>query len=94
MGAVACQTSKHRTAWMSRHPTPRSWQLLGEDQAISQLMLSDALGHTGRIWDHVVAWSKSYMLGEIIVSRQAEMLKRYAAWKRGDPLTVLPPPPE
>jgi hypothetical protein len=76
------------------HPTPRSWQLLGEDRAISQLMLSDALGHTGRIWDHVVGWSNGYMLTEIIASRQVEMLKRYTAWKRSDSLTVLPSPPE
>jgi hypothetical protein len=75
------------------HPTPRSWQLLGEDQAISQLMLSDALGHTGRIWDHIVGWSKGYMLTDIVESRQADMLGRYTSWKSDDPLTALPPPP-
>ena len=76
------------------HPTPRSWQLLGEETAIAQLMLSDALGHTGRIWDHIVGWSKGYMLTEIVASRQSEMLGRYTAWKRDDLLTRLPPPPE
>lgn len=76
------------------HPTPRSWQLLGEHQAISQLMLSDGLGHTGRIWDHVLGWSKGYMLADIVGSQQVEMLRRYTAWKRRDPLTALPSPPE
>ena len=75
------------------HPVPGSWRLLNEDRAIAQLMLSDCLGHTGRIWDHVVGWSIGNLLTDIVGSRSGEMLKRYAAWKRGDPLTVLPPPP-
>jgi hypothetical protein len=75
------------------HPTPRSWQLLGDDGAIAQLMLSDAVGHTGRIWDHIYGWSKGYLLAKIVGARQPEMLERYTAWKRVDPLTLLPPPP-
>jgi len=76
------------------HPTPGSWQLLVDDPAIAQLMLSDCLGHAGRIWDHVVGWAKGYMLADIVASKSDEMLARYTAWKRADPLTVLPPPPD
>lgn len=79
---------------MGGHPTPQSWQLLGDDAAASQLMLSDALGHTGRIWDHVGGWAVARGLPDIVTSRSEEMVMRYRGWKRTDPLTALPPPPE
>jgi hypothetical protein len=75
------------------HPVPTSWVLLNDNIETAQLVLSDSLGHAGRIWDHVTRWAKGHMLGGVIVSRSAEMLNRYAEWKRLDPLTQLPAVP-
>jgi hypothetical protein len=75
------------------HPVPGSWILLNDDAAIAQLMLSDCLGHSGRIWDHMVAWARGHSHGDSILSRAGEMLKRYTRWKKRDLLTLLPPPP-
>lgn len=75
------------------HPVPGSWQLLTEDAAMAQLMLSDCLGHSGRVWDHVIGWAKGHMLGEIVRDKTKEMADKYQHWKEADPLTVLPPPP-
>ncbi len=75
------------------HPVPGSWQLLTEDVAMAQLMLSDCLGHSGRVWDHIVGWAIGHHLGEMVTSHADEMLARYSEWKASDPLTVLPPPP-
>lgn len=75
------------------HPVPSSWQLLTEDAAMAQLMLSDCLGHSGRIWDHVVGWAKGHMLANTVAAKASEMLARYTEWKQTDPLTVLPPSP-
>jgi hypothetical protein len=77
---------------MGGHPTPGPWLLLNDDATIAQLMLSDCLGHSGRIWDHVVRWAKSQSNGVIILARNEGMLKRYSDWKRIDELTSLPPP--
>jgi hypothetical protein len=76
------------------HPVPGSWELLNEDAAIAQLMLSDCLGHSGRVWDHMVGWAKGHAHGGSILSKAAEMLERYSQWKKVDLLTALPPPPE
>lgn len=38
------------------HPVPKAAILLSDDSAISQLLLSDLLGHVGRIWDHRSPW--------------------------------------
>lgn len=75
------------------HPVPGSWVLLNDDVAIAQLMLSDCLGHSGRIWDHAVGWAKSHSHGDPILSKRNEMLERYSEWKKADHLTELPPPP-
>lgn len=75
------------------HPVPSSWQLLTDDAAMAQLMLSDCLGHSGRVWDHVVGWAQSYALGDIVLSKADDMLAKYTEWKATDPLTCLPPPP-
>jgi hypothetical protein len=74
------------------HPVPNSWRLLNDDLAIAQLMLSDCLGHSGRIWDHVVGWAKGHPHGEWILSKGDEMQKRYSQWKKIDLLSALPPP--
>ncbi len=75
------------------HPVPGSWMLLNDDVAIAQLMLSDCLGHSGRIWDHVVGWGRGHSNGEFILSRAREMSERYLQWKKLDRLAMLPPPP-
>lgn len=76
------------------HPVPRSWQLLIGDTAVAQLMLSDCLGHSGRIWDHVVRWSKGTQWADIVASKNKAMLEKYLRWKAIDALTALPPPPD
>ena len=73
------------------HPVPTSWRLLNDDLAIGQLMLSDGLGHSGRIWDHIIGWANGHPHGDSILSRADEMLKRYSRWKKSDLLTTLPP---
>jgi hypothetical protein len=60
---------------------------------ISQLLLSDLLGHAGRIWDHLVRWARDKSYGTPILNRREEMLRRSTAWKERDPLVGLPPPP-
>lgn len=76
------------------HPVPGAWVLLNEDAGMPQLMLSDCLGHAGRIWDHIVGWAKNHMMGDTVLAQAEEMSRRYAEWKRIDPLTALPLPPD
>jgi hypothetical protein len=76
------------------HPVPRSWMLLSDDIAIAQLMLSDCLGHAGRIWDHVVGWAKGQTHpSSPVLSKADEMLNQFREWKSVDLLVNLPPPP-
>lgn len=74
------------------HPVPGSTLLLHGDIAIAAILLSDLLGHTGRIWDHVAAWAKHNSYGPQIHESNEEMARKYAAWKAVDPLVLLPPP--
>ena len=39
------------------HPVPTSAVLLNGETSVSQMLLSDSLGHAGRIWDHLVGWA-------------------------------------
>jgi hypothetical protein len=55
--------------------------LLGGDSAISQLLLSDLLGHVGRIWDHLVRWAAQNGNGEPILTRSRGMSERFGEWK-------------
>jgi hypothetical protein len=75
------------------HPVPGSWALLDDAEATGQLMLSDCLGHAGRVWDHVVRWGADHKLGGLVRASASDMLARYTAWKAADPLAHLPPPP-
>jgi len=74
------------------HPVPGSTVLFKNDKAISQLLLSDLLGHTGRIWDHIAAWAKDGIYGPELLDLNNEMAARYNAWKSVDKLFDLPPP--
>jgi len=40
------------------HPVPQAGILLGGDSAVGQLLLSDLLGHVGRIWNHLAGWAR------------------------------------
>jgi hypothetical protein len=76
------------------HPVPRSSVLLRDDIACGQLLLSDLLGHTGRIWDHVLDWTEqNTWVAPVVIPFREEMLRRYGEWKATDGLTQLPPPP-
>jgi len=76
------------------HPVPGSHILLRGDVGCSQLLLSDLLGHTGRIWNHAVFWAKeNSWAAEFVLRRSKEMARRYNQWVRADGLTDLPPPP-
>ncbi len=76
------------------HPVPGSFILLKRDVALGQLLLSDLLGHTGRIWDHVLDWAAgNSWAAPIIVRRREQMWRKYTEWKQADTLTQLPPPP-
>lgn len=74
------------------HPVPGSAVLLQDSQVLSQLLVADLLGHTGRIWDHLVAWAAGNEWAVPICSRQNSMLSRYVAWKSADGLASLPSP--
>ena len=74
------------------HPTPGSAILLQDNVEVSQLLLSDLLGHTGRIWDYLLDWSASNPWALPIHNRRKEMYARYHRWKKADELVLLPPP--
>jgi len=77
------------------HPVPGGTVLLQDGEAAaSQLLLSDVLGHTGRIWDHIVGWARNNDHGGPVLSRNMKMVERFKVWKEQDPLVELPPPPE
>lgn len=78
---------------MGGHPVPRSAILLNGDEVICQLLLSDLLGHTGQIWDHLLDWSADQSWALPIHSRKESMYLAYRAWKKVDRLVELPLPP-
>jgi hypothetical protein len=76
------------------HPTPLSGALLQGSQSFSaQLLLSDMLGHVGRIWDNIGGWSENNAWATPIHARRLQMYERFSAWKKIDWLTTLPPAP-
>ena len=76
------------------HPVPGAYVLLRKDVSSGQLLMSDMLGHTGRLWDHIRDWATENEWVATLVLRFAdEMSRRYAEWKCTDSLTQLPPPP-
>jgi hypothetical protein len=75
------------------HPVPEAGLLLDNPSRTAQLLLSDMLGHSGRIWDHLVRWADGEVKQDAILSRREQMLERYVAWKKKDFTTRLPAPP-
>jgi len=78
---------------MGGHPVPSSAILLNGDEINCQLLLSDLLGHTGRIWDHLLDWSANQSWALPLHKRKELMFSAYVAWKKVDKLLELPPPP-
>jgi len=75
------------------HPVPLSMILLNDDTAISQLLLSDLIGHVGAIWNHLIGWGRKNANGGPIRDRSREMSIRFQEWNLKDLLVDLPPPP-
>ena len=74
------------------HPVPTGILLLKDDTVVAQLMLSDLLGHAGRIWNHVVAWARSNAFDNGLWELNEGMASKYSAWKAVDKLAAFPPP--
>ena len=79
---------------MGGHPVPGAHILLGDDVGLPQLLLGDMLGHSGRIWDHLVRWASSHSHGASILRNTKEMSAKYNQWKQNDFLAQLPVPPD
>lgn len=75
------------------HPVPNSSVLLRQNKVTCQFLLSDLLGHAGRIWDHLLDWSAGNGWAAPIQSRREGMHERFDLWKKMDELNRLPPPP-
>jgi hypothetical protein len=76
------------------HPVPIATLLLNDDDSTPQLLLSDLLGHAGRIWDHFVGYAKkNEMYHPIFLAEAHSMSQRFQKWKTVDLLCALPPPP-
>ena len=57
------------------HPVPQGTILLDNDIGTAQLLLSDLLGHAGRIWDHLVRWAYEHdRYGRMILTDHPERL--------------------
>jgi len=74
------------------HPVPQAGILLKGHSWEGQLLLSDLLGHVGRIWDHLGGWARQDSNGEPILKRSRDMSVRFQEWKSKDQLVDLPPP--
>ena len=74
------------------HPVPQAGILMAGDSAIGQLLLSDLLGHVGRIWDHLCGWARQNENGGPILKLSRDMSARFQEWKSKDRLVDLPSP--
>ena len=75
------------------HPVPGANVLLENSELQAQLLLSDMLGHSGRIWDHLIGWADGETKKQAVLSQKEHMLEKYVAWKKADVTTRMPPPP-
>jgi hypothetical protein len=74
------------------HPVPGASVLLTDNIAVAQLLVTDLLGHAGRIWNHVASWARRNGYGPHIHAMNERMAKKYSEWNITDPLNTLPPP--
>lgn len=76
------------------HPVPRAEILFAANaDQTAQLLLSDALGHAGCIWNHAVAWAKSHGYEACVERHAGQLPARHRALCADDPLFSLPRPP-
>jgi hypothetical protein len=75
------------------HPVPDAERLIDNSKIQAQLLLSDMLGHLGRIWNHIVGWADGDVKQTSILSRKEMMIEQYVNWKTKDITTRLPSPP-
>lgn len=76
------------------HPTPVGRQLLKDEHATNQLLLSDLLGHVAGIWNHFVDWAKRHEETMVIFAEyQVTLPTEIKSWYATDPLVGLPAPP-
>jgi len=75
------------------HPVPGAEILLNNENNITQILLSDMLGHTWRIWDHFVKWAVSKYDNHPIIRKSLALIGEYDRWYEKDFLVHLPPPP-
>jgi hypothetical protein len=79
---------------MGGHPVPGALILFGVDaDSTGQLLLADALGHVGHIWNHVASWATSHGLSASIQRHGGQLPRLHRHWCANDPLIKLPPPP-
>jgi len=79
---------------MGGHPVPGALVLFGVDaDSTGQLLLADALGHVGHIWNHVASWATSHGLSAQIERHGEDLPMLHRQWCANDPLIKLPPPP-
>lgn len=71
------------------HPVPEALKIVRNDMVFIELLCVDFLGHTGRIWDHLISWSGRHTHGSAIKRRGPEMLRRFLKWKETDALALL-----
>ena len=75
------------------HPVPTGTVLLSDEPSRTELLLSDLLGHVGRIWDHFIGWAKRHENYTVPFKNYShQMAQRFGEWKSQDLLTRLPPP--
>lgn len=75
------------------HPVPDSLILLNNEDNIAQLMLSDMISHSWRIWDHLVNWAMKKYDNHPILRCALGLIEDFEYWENNDILTKLPSPP-
>jgi hypothetical protein len=76
------------------HPVPGSFLLFGAGaDKNGQLLLADALGHIGHIWNHVAEWAANSSDENLIEPNAHRLPLMHRRWTSLDPLSKLPSPP-
>jgi hypothetical protein len=78
---------------MGGNPVPNSGALLENRNNMGQLLLSDAIGHAGRIAQYALTFldGRESLLG--FDALREEVVETLHEWRNRDELTRLPPPP-
>jgi hypothetical protein len=78
---------------MGGHPVPDCGALLENRNNVGQLLLSDAVGHAGRVAEYALRFLMDRSLLLEIETVRTEVSETIAEWRAADQLTRLPPPP-